>query len=79
MDRGVPLAAAILLGASSASATRAMERTIGRIEAVFEFRGAMPTGVTVAPSGTHLREFFQIAEFQRTFRVKISGSPVALK
>ena len=51
MDRGVPLAAAILLGASSASATRAMERTIGRIEAVFEFRGAMPTGVTVAPSG----------------------------
>ena len=52
MNRGVLLAAAILLGASSASAIQLpSERTIGRIEAVFEFQGAMPTGVTVARNG----------------------------
>jgi sugar lactone lactonase YvrE len=46
------LAAAILLGVSSASATELpTERTIGRIEPVFEFYGAMPTGVGVAPDG----------------------------
>jgi hypothetical protein len=29
----------------------ASDRTIGRIEPVFEFHGAMPTGVTVSSSG----------------------------
>jgi sugar lactone lactonase YvrE len=52
MNRWLLLAAAILLGASSAAAIQLpVERTIGRIEAVFEFEGAMPTGVTVAPNG----------------------------
>jgi sugar lactone lactonase YvrE len=46
------LAAAILLGVSLASATDLpTERTVGRIEPVFEFYGAMPTGVSVALNG----------------------------
>ncbi|MGA8570792.1 MAG: L-dopachrome tautomerase-related protein, partial [Candidatus Binataceae bacterium] len=52
MNRRLLLAAAILLSVSSAWAIQLpSERTIGRIEAVFEFQGAMPTGVTVAPNG----------------------------
>lgn len=52
MNRGLLLAAAMLLCVSSASATQLpSEGTIGRIEAVFEFQGAMPTGVSVAPNG----------------------------
>ena len=52
MNRRLLLGAATLLCVSSASATQLpAERTIGRIEAVFEFQGAMPTGVSVAPNG----------------------------
>jgi hypothetical protein len=43
--------AAVLLSITSTSAAELpTEHTIGRIEAVFEFRGAMPTGVSVAPN-----------------------------
>src|SRR5246127_1405094 len=52
MNRGMLFAAAILLGASSAAALQLPEEyTIGRIEAIFEFQDAMPTGVTVALNG----------------------------
>jgi sugar lactone lactonase YvrE len=42
------LAACMSLVPAAAAASLPSERKIGRIEAVFEFRGAMPTGVTVA-------------------------------
>ena len=52
MNRRLLLAAAMLLSVSSAWAIQLpSEHTIGRIEAVFEFQGAMPTGVSVAPNG----------------------------
>jgi len=52
MNRRFLFVAALLLSVASGSAAELpTERTIGRIEAVFEFRGAMPTGVSVAPNG----------------------------
>jgi hypothetical protein len=48
--------AAILLSVSSGSAKLPMGHTIGHIEAVFEFRGAMPTGRQRRVQWVHLCE-----------------------
>jgi sugar lactone lactonase YvrE len=45
------LVACMSLALGAAAASLPSERTIGRIEAVFAFRGSMPTGVTVASNG----------------------------
>jgi sugar lactone lactonase YvrE len=45
------LVACMSLVPAAVAASLPSERTIGRIEAVFEFRRAMPTGVTVASDG----------------------------
>src|SRR5579864_6223510 len=51
MKRRLLFVVAVLLSVNSTSAAELpTEHTIGQIEAVFEFRGAMPTGVSVAPN-----------------------------
>jgi hypothetical protein len=52
MNRRLLFVVAVLLSVTSTSAAELpTEHTIGQIEAVFESRGAMPTGVSVAPNG----------------------------
>jgi hypothetical protein len=52
MKRRLLFVVAVALSVNStSSAELPTEHTIGQIEAVFEFRGAMPTGVSVAPNG----------------------------